>query len=100
MRRLYTLLARVTDGLPNSANTFQAYLTETGSKIVIEQKKRELKDALASAVPFVKQLMTFYEKYAGLVGSCFGGHSLFKTALDKVCGHMFLHKIVDRLGKG
>jgi len=83
MRRLYTLLARVADGLPNSANTFQVYLTETGSKIVVEQKKRELKDALASAVPFVKQLMTFYEKYAGLVATCFAGHSLFKTALDK-----------------
>jgi len=83
MRRLYTLLARVVDGLPNSANTFQVYLTESGSKIIVEQKNRELKDALACAVPFVKQLMTFYEKYAGLVSTCFGGHSLFKTALDK-----------------
>jgi len=83
MRRLYTLLARVADGLPNTANTFQVYLTETGSKIVVEQKNKELKDALASAVPFVKQLMTFYEKYAGLVTVCFGSHSLFKTALDK-----------------
>ncbi len=84
MRRLYFLLARVVDGLPNTANTFQVYLAETGSKIIIEQKNRNLKEALANAVAFVKQLMTFYEKYYGLVNTCFSGHSLFKTALDKV----------------
>ncbi len=84
MRRLYFLLQRVVDGLPNTANTFQAYLTETGSKIVVEQKKRPLKEALANAIPFVKQLITFYAKYFTLVQTCFSGHSLFKTALDKV----------------
>jgi len=83
MRRLYFLLQRVADGLPNTANTFQAYLTETGSKIVIEQKKRALKEALANAIPFVKQLIMFYSKYFALVQTCFSGHSLFKTALDK-----------------
>lgn len=84
MRRLYFLLQRVVDGLPNTANTFQVYLTETGTKIVQEQKKKALKEALANAVSFVKALMTFYEKYYGLVNSCFSSHSLFKTALDKV----------------
>jgi hypothetical protein len=83
MRRLYFLLQRVADGLPNTANTFQAYLTETGSKIVVEQKKRPLKEALANAIAFVKQLMTFYSKYYSLVQTCFSNHSLFKTALDK-----------------
>jgi len=83
MRRLYFLLQRVVDGLPNTANTFQAYLTESGSKIVLEQKKRALKEALANAIGFVKQLMVFYSKYYSLVQTCFSNHSLFKTALDK-----------------
>eukprot|EP01117_Protostelium_nocturnum_P018944 TRINITY_DN804_c0_g1_i1.p1 TRINITY_DN804_c0_g1~~TRINITY_DN804_c0_g1_i1.p1 ORF type:complete len:783 (-),score=238.21 TRINITY_DN804_c0_g1_i1:51-2399(-) len=83
MRRLYFLLSRVADGLPSSANTMQAYLTENGSKIVQEQKERDLKDSLAFAVPFVKSLMLFYEKYSGLVSSCFSNNPLFKTALDK-----------------
>eukprot|EP01115_Flamella_aegyptia_P013766 TRINITY_DN7519_c0_g1_i1.p1 TRINITY_DN7519_c0_g1~~TRINITY_DN7519_c0_g1_i1.p1 ORF type:complete len:780 (+),score=346.03 TRINITY_DN7519_c0_g1_i1:135-2474(+) len=83
MRRLYFLLQRVVDGLPNTANTFQAYLTESGSKIVQEQKKLALKEALNNAIPFVKNLINFYEKYAGLVQTCFSSHSLFKTALDK-----------------
>lgn len=83
MRRLYFLLQRVIDGLPNTANTFQVYLVETGSKIVVEQKKRALKEALANAIPFVKQLITYYSKYFNLVQTCFSGHSLFKTALDK-----------------
>lgn len=83
MKRLYFLLSRVVEGLPNSANTFQVYLIETGSKIVVEQQKRNLKDALAQAVAFVKSLIVFYEKYYTLVGICFSNHSLFKTALDK-----------------
>lgn len=83
MRRLYFLLQRVVDGLPNTANTFQAYLSESGSKIVVEQKKLQLKEALANAIAFVKNLITFYEKYYNLVGICFSNHSLFKTALDK-----------------
>jgi hypothetical protein len=83
MRRLYFLLARVVDGLPNSANTFQAYLQEEGTKKVDEQKKKQLKDALANAVQFVKNIMVFYDKYFKLVQSCFSSHNLFKTALDK-----------------
>jgi len=83
MRRLFNLLVRVTDGLPNSASTFQAFLVESGTKIVQEQQKKGLKEALANAIPFVKQLMVFYQKYAGLVASCFGNHTLFKTALDR-----------------
>jgi hypothetical protein len=83
MRRLFFLLQRVIDGLPNTSNTFQAYLTESGTKIVAEQSKKGLKDALAYAVPFVKSLMSFYEKYSGLVVTCFSGHTFFKTALDK-----------------
>ena len=84
MRRLYFLLQRVVDGLPNTANTFQVYLTESGSKIVQEQKKLALKEALNNAIQFVKNLMSFYEKYYALVQTCFSNHTLFKTALDKV----------------
>lgn len=84
MRRLYFLLARVVDGLPNSANTFQAYLQEEGSKKIVEQKKKGLKDALAYAVQFVKNIAVFYDKYFKLVQTCFSSHNLFKTALDKV----------------
>jgi len=83
MRRLYFLLARVMDGLPNTAGTFQAYLQEQGTKRVEEQKKKQLKEALANAVQFVKNIMVFYEKYYKLVQSCFSSHNLFKTALDK-----------------
>ena len=84
MRRLYFLLSRVTDGLPNSANTFQAYLQEEGTKKVGEQKQKALKEALANAVQFVKNVMVFYQKYYLLVQNCFSSHNLFKTALDKV----------------
>jgi len=83
MKRLYFLLSRVADGLPNTANTFQVYLIESGSKIINEQKEKNLKDALGSAVVFVKKLINFYEKYSGLVAAQFSNHSLFKTALDK-----------------
>jgi len=83
MKRLYILLNRLTDGLPNSAQTFQVYLVESGTKIIQEQNKKNLKDALTNAIPFVKTLMVFYEKYSALVAACFSGHSLFKTALDK-----------------
>jgi hypothetical protein len=83
MRRLYFLLARVVDGLPKSADTFQVHLQEEGTKKVDDQKKKQLKEALANAVQFVKNIMVFYEKYYKLVQSCFSGHNLFKTALDK-----------------
>jgi len=83
MRRLYFLLARVAEGLPNTSNTFQAYLQEEGSKRIEDQKKRGLKDALANAVQFVKNVMSFYDKYFKLTSSCFSSHSLFKTAMDK-----------------
>jgi len=83
MRRLYFLLQRVVDGLPTTAAHFQQYLSQSGAKIVNEQSKKGLKEALAYAIPFVKSLMSFYEKYSNLVGTCFSGHTLFKTALDK-----------------
>eukprot|EP01118_Nematostelium_gracile_P018515 TRINITY_DN823_c0_g1_i1.p1 TRINITY_DN823_c0_g1~~TRINITY_DN823_c0_g1_i1.p1 ORF type:complete len:795 (-),score=263.67 TRINITY_DN823_c0_g1_i1:65-2146(-) len=83
MRRLYFLLARVTEGLPNTANTFQVYLQEEGTKRIVDQKEKPLKDALANSVQFVKTVMSFYEKYCKLVLTCFSGHNLFKTALDK-----------------
>ena len=84
MRRLYLLLARVENGLRNTANTFQVFLTEAGTKIVQQQKERDVKEALLSAVAFVRELMDFYEKYANLVNQTFVGHTLFKEALDKV----------------
>lgn len=83
MRRLYALLSRVPDGLPNSAATFQGFLVDSGTKIVAEQKSKDVKEALAGAVSFCKTLMTFYEKYEKLVTNNFTGDNLFKTALDK-----------------
>ena len=84
MRRLYALLHRVPDGLPNSATTFQAFLTDAGTKIVTEQRNKDVKEALNAAVSFCKNLMSFYEKYEKLVSNNFSSDSLFKTALDKV----------------
>ena len=66
------------------SNPRPPYSHTLGSKIVVEQKKLQLKEALANAIAFVKNLITFYEKYYNLVGICFSNHSLFKTALDKV----------------
>lgn len=83
MRRLYVLLARVENGLPESASTFQIYLVDAGTKIVSEQRSKDVKEALANAVAFCKTLMAFYEKYEKLVSTCFSNFALFKTALDK-----------------
>lgn len=97
MRRLYFLLARVVEGLPNTANTFQAYLQEEGTKRVDDQKKKQLKEALANAVQFVKNVMSFYDKYFKLTQSCFSSHNLFKTALDKVntIGELTLRRLLE-----
>ena len=84
MRRLYFLLSRVPNGLPNTSDTFQVYLIDCGTKIVAEQKARDIKEAFANGIPFVKKLMEFYEKYFKLVAGCFSGNPLFKSALDKV----------------
>jgi len=83
MRRLYALLSRVPDGLPSSANTFQVFLIDAGSKIISEQRNKDVKEALNSAVAFCKTLMSFYEKYEKLVSQNFNNDPLFKTALDK-----------------
>lgn len=83
MERLFFLLERVENGLPNTADTMNAYLQSVGSKIVQTQADRPVKDALQKAVSFVKELMGFYDKYAKLVKDQFGSHQLFKTALDK-----------------
>jgi len=83
MRRLYELLRRVPEGLPNSAATFQVFLVDVGTNIVAEQRSKDVKEALAAAVPFCKHLITFYEKYEKLVSKNFQNDTLFKTALDK-----------------
>jgi len=51
--------------------------------IVVDQKKKNVKDALAAAVTFVKLMMQFHKKYEALVNSCFSSNHLFKNALDK-----------------
>lgn len=84
MRRVYFLLQRVVDGLPSTAGSFQAYLTEFGTKKIEIQRKKTVKNALDSAIPFVKEMVAFYEKYASLVKGNFSDHTLFKAALDKV----------------
>lgn len=84
MKRLCFLLSRVPEGLPSTAKTYEAYLVRTiGASTIDPQAKRDPKDALTNAVPFVRQLIDVYKKYLGMTENCFANHTLFKAAVDK-----------------
>lgn len=84
MRRVFYLLSRITDGLNHTSKTFEEYITKVdGTDVIESQRKKTPKDALANAVPFIKQLTALQKKYTELLASCFSNHPLFKAALDK-----------------
>jgi hypothetical protein len=85
MRRVYYLLSRIADGLTHTAKTYEEYLTKhVGFAIVDAQKAKSPKDAVTSAIPFIKSLIDMHRKYNDLVVNTFSNHVTFKAAFDKV----------------
>lgn len=84
MTRFYFLLSRVSDGLTNSAKTFEQHVASQGVEIVKEQaSKKTAQAAMKSAISFIQRLIELYGKYSAQVEQCFLKNSLFKEALDK-----------------
>lgn len=84
MKRIYYLISRVENYLPDIANIFQNFLVKVGSNIIEDQRVKDLKEAINNSVNFVKNLIIFYDKYINIISTYFSNNNLFKTGLDKV----------------
>jgi cullin 1 len=83
MRRFFSLLSRIPNGLTSSATTMKSYLQDVGMNIVREQStKLDTKAAVKNAIPLIQALLNLHKKYASIVKRCFSDHKLFSQAMD------------------
>jgi cullin 1 len=84
LHRMYSLLARITDGLNPLRVSFEAHVKKAGLSAIerISQNENETMDPKS----YVDTLLEVHKKYNDLVQSAFSGEAGFVAALDKACG--------------
>eukprot|EP01125_Pyxidicula_operculata_P006382 TRINITY_DN2218_c0_g1_i1.p1 TRINITY_DN2218_c0_g1~~TRINITY_DN2218_c0_g1_i1.p1 ORF type:complete len:752 (+),score=188.33 TRINITY_DN2218_c0_g1_i1:1778-4033(+) len=84
MKRFYGLLARITNGLVNSAETMKKFLKEVGTDIVNKHAKTLTnRNALKDSVALIQELLNLHEKYTTTIKDCFSDHNQFRQAMDE-----------------
>lgn len=81
---MYSLLARITDGLNPLRVSFEAHVKKAGLSAIerISQNESESVDPKS----YVDTLLEVHKKYNDLVQTAFSGEAGFVAALDKACG--------------
>ncbi|KAI8880991.1 Cullin-domain-containing protein [Backusella circina FSU 941] len=84
LHRMYSLLARIPDGLNPLRVSFEEHVKKAGLSAVerISQNENEAVDPKS----YVDTLLEVHKKYNDLVQSAFNGEHGFVAALDKACG--------------
>ncbi|CAO3647363.1 unnamed protein product [Mucor fragilis] len=84
LHRMYSLLARITDGLNPLRVSFEAHVKKAGLSAIerISQNESESVDPKS----YVDTLLEVHKKYNDLVQTAFSGEAGFVAALDKACG--------------
>lgn len=96
LHRMYSLLARITDGLNPLRASFEAHVKKAGLSAIerISNNPSPSGDKEAAAATneavdpksYVDTLLEVHKKYNDLVQSAFSGEAGFVAALDKACG--------------
>ncbi|CAO3629492.1 unnamed protein product [Cunninghamella blakesleeana] len=84
LHRMYTLLARIPDGLDPLRINFEAHVRKAGLGAIerIGQQEKEAVDPKT----YVEALLEIHKQYNDLVQSAFSGEAGFVASLDKACG--------------
>ncbi|OAD74412.1 Cullin [Phycomyces blakesleeanus NRRL 1555(-)] len=84
LRRMYSLLARIPDGLDPLRKSFEAHVKKAGLSAIerIAQQEGEVVDPKT----YVDALLDTHRKYNDLVQNAFSGEAGFVASLDKACG--------------
>ncbi|KAG1460061.1 hypothetical protein G6F56_006033 [Rhizopus delemar] len=84
LHRMYTLLARIQDGLNPLRASFESHVKKAGLSAIerISQSENEASDPKS----YVDTLLESHKKYNDLTQSAFCGEAGFVAALDKACG--------------
>lgn len=87
LRRLYSLVSRVAEGLTSLKNFFENHITLQGQSVI----EASLETATKDPSSYVTAILSIHGKYSTLVQDAFNGEAGFVTALDKACGK-FINK--------
>ncbi|SAL96780.1 hypothetical protein [Absidia glauca] len=84
LHRMYTLLARIPDGLDPLRVNFESHVRKAGLGAVerIGQQEKEAMDPKT----YVEALLEVHKQYNDLVQTAFNGEAGFVASLDKACG--------------
>ncbi|CAO3584896.1 unnamed protein product [Absidia cylindrospora] len=84
LHRMYTLLARIPDGLEPLRVKFESHVRKAGLGAVerIGQQEKEAVDPKT----YVEALLEIHKQYNDLVQTAFNGEAGFVASLDKACG--------------
>jgi cullin 1 len=94
--RLYSLVARLPDGLDNMKSIFENHVFHQGLSAI--EKCQESADSDPKV--YVEALLSVYRRYSGLVTASFEGKPMFVGALDKACSRFVNVNAVTRSGRG
>ncbi|KAI8996992.1 Cullin [Pilobolus umbonatus] len=84
LHRMYSLLARIVDGLNPLRVSFEAHVKKAGLS-AIERIAQNENESLDPKI-YVDTLLEVHKKYNDLAQSAFSGEAGFVAALDKACG--------------
>ncbi|KAF7725837.1 hypothetical protein EC973_009261 [Apophysomyces ossiformis] len=84
LHRMYSLLARIPEGLAPLRQIFEAHVKKDGLGAV-ERIAQQEKDVMDPKL-YVDALLEVHKKYNDLVLSAFSGEAGFVASLDKACG--------------
>ena len=85
LRRMYTLLSRISEGLEPLRKRFEAHVKQAGlsaiSKLIGQDENADSLDPKA----YVDALLKVHLKYSEIVNSSFKGEAGFEASFDKAC---------------
>jgi len=82
MRRFFSLLKRIPNGLTFSSETMEAYLASISLALIVKHVEVKAPPPKVS-IDLVGELIVMHQKYTGVVAHCFENNSLFLNAIDK-----------------
>jgi len=82
MRRFFSLLKRIPNGLTFSSETMEAYLASISLALIVKHVEVKAPPPKVS-IDLIGELIVMHQKYTGVVGHCFENNALFLNAIDK-----------------
>uniref|UniRef100_A0A6B2KYE1 Cullin-5 n=1 Tax=Arcella intermedia TaxID=1963864 RepID=A0A6B2KYE1_9EUKA len=83
MKRFFSLLRRIPNGLNFSSETMEAYLASISLALIVKHVSVKQVPPPKVSIDLLGELITMHQKYTHVVAECFENNPLFLNAIDK-----------------